>query len=566
MSEITDEETLHMPYDNLPIGPGSLPPQDVQNHWQIHIDKVDQPERERRLLREPMELVLAHCGAYPPISHDRSLELVEHARAGDIDAREKLILHFQRFVIHFAKEAFPQARHLNVPMEDVVQDGMVGLIAAGDKTDPEIAKQKDGSIRSYLAMGIKRAIHKNFTDTSRLVRLPAHLHNQARSLINIDSALRAELGREPTDFEIAKRAGMVPPKPPELIGIGESEEYDEFTGERPEYVINRARMEFARSMKKASSNVGPIMQAARPIKCLDSYTRDRLGEIRPLHETLADEDSRSEILEQAHLSALRDRLGEAMAELDERQQAVLEMRYGLDGDEPKTLEEVGRALNVTRERIRQIENQAIKKLRNTLEGITIEGEDGTSYTPPTRTYTDHIAEVMEYERKGKPIPYWLQDEADDIKEQQQAHTQVLIAKRQQAETAANLSENLERLAKEYVSKHEETERDEARFASAYHNAMGNTAKAELAQKAPKRYEGLAAFTVLSLKPGFMLDSAAWEIAQRTIINVLENFDPNGEKRFANTYYQTVRQIFERMTPASHAKQKSQAFEPAAEII
>ncbi len=554
--EVREVEVSYPVYDNMPIGPGSHPPQNVQNHWRVHIGRVSQPEREKRLLEAPMEQILANCGPYPPTTHEQTLKLARGAEGGDPEARERLILHFQRFVVWVAKSYIPQAKRLHVPVEDVVQDGMVGLIKAAGRVDTEIAANIEGSVPSYFRYSITGSISRGLADTSRLIRLPTHLQTEARSLVKVSSALRAELGREPTTQEIADRAGMIPPNPPELIGIDESQEYDEFHAPRPEYVINRTRAEHARAVQEAIDRVEPILRAERRTLSLDAFARDRAGKIRPLHEMIEDEDSELTLMEQVSRDLQRENIDKAFDDLPDRARLILEMRYGLEGDEPATLRDIAKTLGVSLERVRQIIDKSQKKLKRSgeLQSSLESDEDFPRYRWRQRTYLDHVGDIAQFKNASD----WLQLEIDDVEFQRSSHIRQEVKKRRAENAVVNVEENLRRLAGGYIARCEEgslylgTPNDESMFISEHHYETGaeepidkhfeNQKNRQQDLKVLRRYAGLAAFMALSLKSPEMSHVKAWRIARHTLFGVVQNFNHDND-RLADVYCAATEKAF-----------------------
>ncbi len=553
--EITAPEVSYPVYDNMPLGSSSHHPQNVQHHWRIRIDSVDQDERDRRWVESPMEQILANCAPYPPISHEQSLELVDRYRTGDLDAKAKLMLHFQRFVVWNAKQMYPQSKRLRMPMEDMIQEGMLGLMRSIEKVDPEKGRAQEGTIASYFRWYISNGMHRCLADKSRIIRLPANLHEKARDLVQVSSVLGAELGREPTTHEIAERAGMMPPKPPELMGRGgPEEEYDESSGPYPEYVINRAQRAHDEAVKKAVDDTEDILRAERPMISLDGFVLDRQGEERPLHEVAEDEAAGEEVIEQTFLSVLRDNLGDAVELLPDNYQTVIELRFGLDGSEPRTLEEVGRVLNVTRERIRQIEDKALKRLQhmtglrsNDREELKLEG----AYTPPLRTYIDHVSDTISAaNRRGQTPGYWLNKEAEEVEWQRLEHLRREVAKRR-AELVATAAEgNLEKLAQSYLSRcknsslYASTPEEEAKFIVNYQEDHKNRfIKRAAAKKILREYGGLAAYAALCLKSDEMSHEKAWEVARNTLFSAVRHLKVGD--RLADIYCQAAEKAFAR---------------------
>lgn len=556
--KIEPPEVTYPVYDNMPPGPGSHHPQNVQHHWRVRIGEVDQAERDRRWVKEPMEQIIANCGSYAPISHEESLDLAERYRAGDMEAKELLILHFQRFVVWHAKQAFGQSKRLRMPMEDMVQDGITGLIRSVETTDPEKSRHKKGAMASYFGWGIRKGIQRGLADKSRMIRLPVHIQSKARNLVWVSSTLRNELDREPTTYEIAERAGMVPPKPQELMGLGDPGQYDEFTGRLPERVINRARIGHAAGIEEAIKEVEQIMRAERPVIPLDGYICDRFGDMRPLHEVAEDTEGAQEFEDEIYVEMLRGNLDEALRGLSYRERRILELRYGFDDDYPRTFDEVAKVFNVTRERIRQIENQSLKKLQvhSRLHSQEVELTCVPSRaTPQRRTYIDHVSDVVSRANgRGQTPCYSLGQEAMELERQRQQHLRQEAAKRRHEQAVDNAGVNLEKIAEDYLSRsrgsslHVDTSKEEQDFAVDYQAGYEDKiAGIRLRQQALRKYGGLAAFMALSLKPEDMSPVEAWEVARGTLFRVLRNYKTGGP-RLADQYAEAAEKAFEHFAP------------------
>jgi RNA polymerase primary sigma factor len=228
-------------------------------------------------------------------------------------ARERLIKSNFRLVVHMAK----RYAHHNVALLDLIQEGNVGLIRAVEKFD----YRRGFKFSTYATWWIKQAITRALADQARTIRVPVHVTEQITKLSAATRKLEQALGRDPTSAEIARELG-----------------------------VNERRI----------NEIREIAQAQRTVS-LDVRVGDDSDS--ELGEFIADTDA-PELADQAGRELLRDEIDSALATLSAREQEVIELRYGLADGTPHTLEEVGERFGVTRERIRQIETKAIRRLRH----------------------------------------------------------------------------------------------------------------------------------------------------------------------------------------------------------
>ncbi len=260
---------------------------------------------------DPVRMYFKEIGKVPLLSAEEERDLAIRIEQGDEDAKKKLCESNLRLVVSIAR------RYLNRGLSflDLIQEGNLGLIKAVEKFD----YTKGYKFSTYATWWIRQAITRSIADQARTIRIPVHMVETINKLIRISRQLLQEYGREPTSEEIAKEMGI--------------------------------SVEKVREIKKISQD--PVSLETPIGEEEDSH----LGDFIP------DEDIPSPV-EAAAYSMLQKQLREVLDTLSEREKKVLILRFGLDDGRPRTLEEVGREFNVTRERIRQIEAKALRKLRH----------------------------------------------------------------------------------------------------------------------------------------------------------------------------------------------------------
>ena len=266
-------------------------------------------------LEESAQAWLRRAGKVKLLTHDEEkklairMEVPQSARDAE-DAKNVLVMSNLRLVASVARRYLGHG----MPIEDLMQEGTVGLIRAVERFD----YKKGYRFSTYAIWWIRRAISRAIADQSRLIRLPVHVTDTLGRINKTRGNLREKLGRQPTRSELAEAMTMTEEKLSELL----------------------------RGAIEPMSLETPIGEEGE----------SRLADLIPAT------DAQNPVAE-ATKGALRDELMLALEDLTTREKAVVLLRYGLDGDEPRTLEEVGRALEVTRERVRQIETSALTKLR-----------------------------------------------------------------------------------------------------------------------------------------------------------------------------------------------------------
>src|SRR5215475_5837526 len=261
-----------------------------------------------------IKLFLRDIGQVKLLTPKEEIELAARIKKGDKKAREQMIKANLRLVVKIARDY----EGIGLPLLDLISEGNIGLMKAVERFDPK----KGGKLSTYGSWWIKQAIKRALANQSKTIRLPVHLVDKISKMRRIGMKLQEELGREPTDEEIADELGMT-----------------------------AARV---RQMRLAS---------IRPAS-LDAPVGDE--ESNSFAEVVEDENAATpyeDLEDKTVVNMLRDMVGH----LDEREGTILRYRFGLDGGSEKTLEEVGEKFGVTRERVRQIQNLALKKLRKMIE-------------------------------------------------------------------------------------------------------------------------------------------------------------------------------------------------------
>jgi RNA polymerase primary sigma factor len=279
----------------------------------VERDEPEGPELEaptREVSTDTLQLFLKDIGKVPLLTAAQEVELAKRIERGEHAAKQAMVEANLRLVVSIAK----RYRNQGLPFLDLIQEGTIGLVRAAEKFD----YRKGFKFSTYATWWIRQAVARALADKARTIRMPVHVVEKLNKIVRTERALRAKLGREPSAIEIGLELDL---NPEEVEQVRRSAQTP-VSLEKP--VGDEDESEFGHFL-----------------------TDDSV----PLPDEQAEETMRNE--------ALRTILNS----LSHRERRVLELRYGLDGEQPRTLDEVGRAFNVTRERIRQIENQGLKKLR-----------------------------------------------------------------------------------------------------------------------------------------------------------------------------------------------------------
>lgn len=260
---------------------------------------------------DPVRMYLKEIGKVPLLSADEEIELAKRMEEGDKDAKNKLCEANLRLVVSIAKRYVGRG----MLFLDLIQEGNLGLIKAVDKFD----YKKGYKFSTYATWWIRQAITRSIADQARTIRIPVHMVETINKLIRVSRQLLQELDREPTPEEIAEKMDISVEKVREILKIAQ----------------------------EPVSLETPIGEEE------DSH----LGDFIPDDDVPAPSDA-------AAFSMLKEQLVEVLDTLTERERKVLKLRFGLEDGRARTLEEVGKQFDVTRERIRQIEAKALRKLRH----------------------------------------------------------------------------------------------------------------------------------------------------------------------------------------------------------
>ena len=284
---------------------------ELDEEEEIDVEHLELSVPEGVSLEDPVRMYLKEIGKIPLLGMEDEVELAKKMELGDPEARKRLAESNLRLVVSIAK------RYVGRGMQflDLIQEGNLGLIKAVEKFD----YTKGYKFSTYATWWIRQAITRAIADQARTIRIPVHMVETINRLVRTSRQLLQELGREPTTEEIAARLDL----PVERVS------------------------EIMKMSQEPVSLETPIGEEE------DSH----LGDFIQDDNVLVPQDA-------AAFTLLHEQLMEVLLTLTEREQKVLRLRFGLDDGRPRTLEEVGKQFNVTRERIRQIEAKALRKLRH----------------------------------------------------------------------------------------------------------------------------------------------------------------------------------------------------------
>ena len=312
ISVVNDEADLPDPEEAAADSAAAAAAAGSEDQKEVSIEEqLDLSVPEGIAIDDPVRMYLKEIGKVPLLTADEEIELAKRLEDGDEDAKQKLAEANLRLVVSIAKRYVGRG----MLFLDLIQEGNLGLIKAVEKFD----YRKGFKFSTYATWWIRQAITRAIADQARTIRIPVHMVETINKLIRVSRQLLQEYGREPTPEEIAKEMNISEAKVREIIKIAQ----------------------------EPVSLETPIGEEE------DSH----LGDFIP------DEDAPAPA-EAASFALMKEQLMEVLDTLTPREEKVLRLRFGLDDGHQRTLEEVGKEFNVTRERIRQIEAKALRKLRH----------------------------------------------------------------------------------------------------------------------------------------------------------------------------------------------------------
>ena len=283
----------------------------MDDEEEIELDKIDLSVPEGVSIEDPVRMYLKEIGKVSLLTADEEIELAKRMEQGDEEAKKRLAEANLRLVVSIAKRYVGRG----MLFLDLIQEGNLGLMKAVEKFD----YQKGFKFSTYATWWIRQAITRAIADQARTIRIPVHMVETINKLIRVSRQLLQELGREPTPEEIAEEMKMPVDRVREILKISQ----EPVSLETP-------------IGEEEDSHLGDFIQ----------------------------DDNVPVPADAAAFTLLKEQLIEVLGTLTEREQKVLRLRFGLDDGRARTLEEVGKEFNVTRERIRQIEAKALRKLRH----------------------------------------------------------------------------------------------------------------------------------------------------------------------------------------------------------
>jgi RNA polymerase primary sigma factor len=262
---------------------------------------------------DALQMFLNELRHYPLLSAREEIELAKRIERGDLDAKERLINSNLRLVVSLAKK-YPT---YDLTLLDLIQEGIFGLVRAAEKFD----WRKGYKFSTYATFWIRQAIQRGIENRARTIRIPSHVGIRQRKIATAERELKARLGRDPTDDEVIAATGLK-----------------------------------AVHLKEARDASRTVVSLDRPV---GEGEETSFGALLPAEGETPDEE--------VAVSLEQDAVRRAVAQLPERHRAVVRMRYGIDGGEPQRLSDTGRALGISAERVRQIENDALRRLAEVRE-------------------------------------------------------------------------------------------------------------------------------------------------------------------------------------------------------
>jgi RNA polymerase primary sigma factor len=260
-------------------------------------------------LPEPLQQFLTDIRRLDLLTAAQEVALAKRIECGDHRAKQAMVEGNLRLVVSIAKKY----RHQGLPFLDLIQEGTIGLVRAAEKFD----HRRGFKFSTYATWWIRQAVSRALANHARTIRIPVNVVEKLNRIRQMERSLRAELSRDPTPAEIAKQVELPLDEVEQIL------------------IVAQAPMSLDAPLRDDEESVSRRFLTDKDL---------------PLPEDVADSVSRKAVL--------RD----CLDSLDDRQRRVLELRYGLDGGNPRTLDEIGRVFNVSRERVRQIESQSLNEL------------------------------------------------------------------------------------------------------------------------------------------------------------------------------------------------------------
>ena len=307
--ELADEEEEATPLD--------VAADAEADYYAAPAEEVEEPA-DLEFSADSLQLFLKDVGKVDLLTAAQEVELAKRIERGDHRAKQEMVEANLRLVVSIAK----RYRNQGLPFLDLIQEGTIGLVRAAEKFD----HRKGFKFSTYATWWIRQAVARALADKARTIRMPVHIVEKLNKIVRSERKLRAEFGREPTSSEIA-------------IDV-------ELTTDEVEQI--------RRSSQAPVSLEKPVGDEEE-----SEFGHFLTDENDPLPDEVAEVEMRKATLQRV------------LGTLSARERRVLELRYGLNGEHPRTLDEVGKTFNVTRERIRQIENQSLKKLRALADALAL---------------------------------------------------------------------------------------------------------------------------------------------------------------------------------------------------
>jgi RNA polymerase primary sigma factor len=269
------------------------------------------------LTTDSLQLFLNNVGKVPLLTVSQEIALAKRIERGDLDAKQRMTESNLRLVIAYAK----QYRNRGLPFLDLIQEGTIGLLRATEKFD----YRRGNKFSTYATWWIRQALSRALIDKSRMIRIPGHVNTKLTKIRGAERGLETRLGRQPRVDEIAQAAGL----PPDAVD--------------------------------------PIRRSAQTPLSLEMTVGD--DKKTEFVELIADDAAQSPY-EHAAETLTQDAVHVALEDLSYRERRVLELRYGLDDEQPRSLAELSNMFGVTTERVRQIERGSLEKLRTLTEAVS----------------------------------------------------------------------------------------------------------------------------------------------------------------------------------------------------